>query len=164
MSVQFAELIEHLPELRKMAVDSRDAKAKAVALDQAFTLLQRHCPHALFTTAVFNEKLQAEHSAQVLDRDLFTQVTALLIGAPGPVARGPRTTGYKRHPAAYWLDDNSLELPDDQWVAVDGNGLVAADPEQDGLLKKLSDLNLPPANVCIMFNQSLVAAIAAAVD
>jgi hypothetical protein len=86
-SLQFLELLNQLPLLQKLAIEVRDAKSKAAELAKAFDVLQKYFPNAVFSTAVFNERLLADHNAHGLEHELLTRVTELLL-ASEPMA-GP---------------------------------------------------------------------------
>jgi hypothetical protein len=69
-----------------------------------------------------------------------------------PIRRqGKLLPGYQRHPGSIWIDDNRASLPNNEWVAADDSGLVAHDAPIDGLMAKIRDHHLDPANVAIAF-------------
>jgi hypothetical protein len=59
--------------------------------------------------------------------------------------------GYQPHPGSVWIDNNEDSLPENEWVAANGSGLVANDPTIDGLMAKIRDKHLKPAEVAIAF-------------
>lgn len=68
--------------------------------------------------------------------------------------RGKRDPNYKPHPGSLWLEAHWSELPPDEWVAANGDGLVAHDADINVLMDKLAELKIDSANVAIAFNQT----------
>ena len=65
--------------------------------------------------------------------------------------QGQPVTGYHRHPGSQWIDQNRSRLPNNEWVAANGSGLVASDVSIDGLLNKIQAQDVDPADLTIAF-------------
>ena len=64
---------------------------------------------------------------------------------PGPGSFGARNRGTD------WLEKNRASLPDNQWVAVSGDGLVAARDRIDELTAYLQHQRIDPTDLAITF-------------
>lgn len=58
---------------------------------------------------------------------------------------------YSRHPGAIWIDEHRSSLPDRNWVAADGNRLVASAPSYEDLDDQLKSKGISPRAVAIAF-------------
>lgn len=70
---------------------------------------------------------------------------------PSVVRQGKRIPGYNRHPGSMWIDTHLSGLPNNEWVASNGTGLVAHDTSMDGLIAKIKDKKIDLAEVAIAF-------------
>lgn len=183
------ELIETLFDLQKLAADAQSAKLRAVDLRKAYELLREHRPNAKCTKACLDEVLAVEYEARTMSERLVDRMKSALLSATSkaqaavkeadevePPAKvqaeleklsiyePKRGCQRKPHVAVAWLEEHTMEFPRDQWIAVDGFELVASDPTIAGLMQKLEQRRVPFAEVCILYNESLAAGVARAVD
>lgn len=68
-----------------------------------------------------------------------------------PVRQGKLTPKQARNPGSEWIDANRSGLPDNEWVAADAFGFVAADGTIDGLMAKINDKQVDLEQVAIAF-------------
>ena len=71
----------------------------------------------------------------------------------GSLTRQPksRVPDYKSLPGSTWIDDNRATLPENQWVAADDSGFLAANPSIDHLMDTLRDAQVNLEQVAIAF-------------
>ena len=70
---------------------------------------------------------------------------------PSIERQGKLDPGYTRHPGSIWIDDHLDSLQNNQWVAANKTGLVAKDASIDGLMAKIQQKGLNPADVAVAF-------------
>lgn len=75
--------------------------------------------------------------------------------APGPALRrqcGTRDPNYKPHPGSLWMQQNWEKLPEEMWIAVNGDGIVAQHITSEGLYAALSALHVDLSTVVLHYN------------
>jgi hypothetical protein len=65
--------------------------------------------------------------------------------------QGKRVAGYQPNPGSEWIEKNRSSLPNNQWVAANGTGLIDSAATMDGLMEKIHTRQIDPARVVIAF-------------
>jgi hypothetical protein len=73
---------------------------------------------------------------------------------PLPSRRGSRDPNYVEPAGSIWIHSHRDQLPDQEWVAANGSGIVVQDPSFDDLMRKLKDRRVDPSKVVIAFISS----------
>lgn len=65
--------------------------------------------------------------------------------------RGVKVSGYRRHPGSEWIDTNQATLPNNMWVAADGQGFFRYSSSFEGLLSELQFANREEKEVAVAY-------------
>jgi hypothetical protein len=68
--------------------------------------------------------------------------------------RGHKVADFVRNPGSIWIEGHRATLPNNQWVAADGTGLVAHDSSYDGLVVQVKTRGIDLALVAIAYISS----------